>query len=289
MDVQFKFGADPELFVVSKADGKPVSAFGMLEGTKEAPMAVEGGALQVDGMALEFNVDPFSNPSHAYKNVKRVIESLKMFVPEGYKLSADPVAEFGSHYLSFQPEEARELGCDPDFNAYTGGGANPTPNVEMPFRTGSGHVHIGWTTDADKMSDEHLEACIWLTKQLDYALAIPALTFGDPERMRTRRNLYGKAGAFRPKDYGVEYRVLDNYWLRSKAHINYVFAQTAFAVEGLMRGYHFFDKYMMGMSEEELQQIINDCDVDAARRVMEDSPIFKKFPLPRLYTGILLK
>lgn len=49
-------GADPELFVSD--NGKLVSCHGLLPGTKAEPHRVERGAVQVDGMAAEFNIDP---------------------------------------------------------------------------------------------------------------------------------------------------------------------------------------------------------------------------------------
>lgn len=54
--MSYLVGADPELFV-SKA-GVILSAFGLVGGTKKVPQKVERGAVQVDGMALEFNIDP---------------------------------------------------------------------------------------------------------------------------------------------------------------------------------------------------------------------------------------
>lgn len=286
--MDFKFGADPEIFVVD-SNGKPVSAYGFLAGTKKDPMIVEGGALQVDGMALEFNMNPFSNPSGAWGNLRRVVEQLKMFVPEGYKLKVMPVAEFGSDFIKKQPKEASMLGCDPDYNAWADGKMNPTPDVELPFRTASGHIHVGWTSNANISSPGHIEACCWVAKQLDYCLGLPSLLFGDPEQMKKRRNLYGRAGAFRPKPYGMEYRTLDNYWLRSKKHVEYVFHMTAYAVDCLERGYHFFNEDMSGLYDGKLEKIINDCDVEAAKAAIEDSYVLKKFEIPRIYTGPLLK
>ena len=53
---QILVGCDPEVFVAK--GGKFISAHGMIPGTKKAPHKVERGAVQVDGMALEFNIDP---------------------------------------------------------------------------------------------------------------------------------------------------------------------------------------------------------------------------------------
>ena len=38
----------------------------------------------------------------------------------------------------------------------------------------------------------------------------------------TRRELYGMAGSFRPKSYGLEYRVLSNFWCFNPRYIEWV-------------------------------------------------------------------
>jgi hypothetical protein len=50
-------------------------------------------------------------------------------------------------------------------------------------------------------------------KQLDWFLGAWSVKHDSDV---TRRKLYGKAGAFRPKPYGVEYRPLSNFWIVSK-------------------------------------------------------------------------
>ncbi len=54
MTVNFTIGADPEIFL--RRRGKAFSAHGVIPGTKKEPHNVEKGAVQVDGMAVEFNV-----------------------------------------------------------------------------------------------------------------------------------------------------------------------------------------------------------------------------------------
>ena len=43
--------------------------------------------------------------------------------------------------------------------------------------------------------------------------------------------MYGKAGAFRPKTYGVEYRTLSNAWLFSKKLQSFVYRGVQRAVD----------------------------------------------------------
>lgn len=210
-------GCDPEVFV-SKA-GKYMSAYGMIPGTKKEPFVVEDGALQVDGMALEFNTNPASTKEQFLHNVQSVFAKLQSMIPAEYKIEIKPAISFDADYLKEQPKEALELGCDPDFNAYTGE-ANLPPDAASNMRTASGHIHIGWTKDADVTDVDHIYHCERLVKELDWYLALPSLWL-DPDT--TRKMMYGKAGAYRPKPYGVEYRVLSNFWLRSPLAMQWVF------------------------------------------------------------------
>ncbi len=79
----------------------------------------------------------------------------------------------------------------------------------------------------------HFTSCCQLVKQLDYFLGIPSLLLDKDEE---RRHLYGKAGAFRPKPYGVEYRVLSNFWLKSPELMRWVYNTTHLAISELMKG-----------------------------------------------------
>lgn len=238
MSVEFLIGADPELFVRDR-DGNLVSAYGMIPGTKSDPFEVEGGAVQVDGMALEFNINPAKTADEFNNNIVNVLRQLKEMIPAGYEFDFSPVAEFGKDYIQSQPEEARELGCDPDFNAYTGK-ANPKPNVDYPFRTASGHIHIGWTSAQDINVQEHIEACHMAVKQLDCILGLPSRRW---DKDRTRATMYGKFGAYRPKHYGVEYRTLSNTWVNHEDRRRFVFNAAQSSMKELVTGVRIYDNY----------------------------------------------
>lgn len=207
----FKFGCDPECFIFR--DGKPVSAAGLIPGTKAEPHRVKKGAVQVDGMAAEINPDPASDFNEWNGNIVAVIGQLEQMLPEGYELRWIPSVEFPEDEFAAAPDENKELGCQPDFDAWSGG-VNPPPCPENPFiRCAGGHLHLSWTENEDLNSLQHLLNCQDIVKQFDFFLAAWSIT---KDEDKVRRILYGKMGACRYKHYGVEYRVLSNFWVNSR-------------------------------------------------------------------------
>lgn len=253
----FLVGADPEVFV--EQGGVFKSAFGLIKGDKANPTPVKNGAVQVDGMALEFNINPASSEDEFVHNIGSVLSQLTAMVPE-YRVVATPVAHFGEEYIKQQPVEATELGCNPDFNAYTAE-ENPRPNGDQPFRTGAGHVHIGWTNGANVRDPNHFTMCIYAIKQLDVFLGIPSVVYDGNTQ---RREMYGKAGAFRPKPYGVEYRVLSNAWLTSPTLQAWVYRATQAAMRALEAGQNLYEE----IGDERINAIINNSDKEAAWEII---------------------
>lgn len=249
----FTFGCDPEVFL--KKNGKPASAYGLIPGDKKNPHKTPGGAIQVDGMAAEFNIEPVPASDFETFNA-RVIQQIKEIrarVP-GYNINVAPVQDFGEEFLASQPDEAKELGCDPDYDAYTLA-PNPRPDGERPFRTGAGHVHIGWGADIPVDNEEHIEICANFVKILDATVGLFMTMIDDEPR---RRELYGKAGAFRPKPYGVEYRTPSNVWIVNRDYRRAVFT--------LMNTATYLATTPFPSREDfaEIQRIINEGDKKAA-------------------------
>ena len=107
-------GCDPELFVVDAKKDTPRSAFGLVPGTKASPFKVPKGAIQVDGMALEFNIDPAKTEDEFVENIQTVLQTLREKVPSKYKFLIEPSVNFNGNHMKAQPEEAKELGCECD-------------------------------------------------------------------------------------------------------------------------------------------------------------------------------
>lgn len=218
-------GADPELFMQNPNTGEFISAsdyacLARIPGTKYEPFKVPYGAVQIDGTALEFNIDPAKTVDEFVGYIRSVRKTLTEMVP-GYNVLAVPVARFDANYFKFEvPTSAQELGCNPDYNGWSED-MNPRPDsAGEPMRTASGHLHIGWTEGQDIEDKDYFLKCCKFARQLDYYLGMYSLLW---DKDGTRRQLYGKAGAFRPKSYGMEYRVLSNRWLDSEPLMRWVY------------------------------------------------------------------
>lgn len=242
----FLIGADPELFVRDVTTGTFVSGHDLIPGTKEHPFGIPDGAVQVDGVACEFNIDPCTSLTEFHSRLDSVMfqmQSMVSGVNENYILEAIPTAVFDPTYFKSLPRFAKELGCQPDFNAYTMD-MNTPPFTRKPFRTGSFHVHIGWGEFLDIYNEEHFKECGEATRQLDAALYASSLLWDSDTR---RRELYGKIGAFRPKPYGVEYRPMSNAALKSPEITQHIYETSMLAMDMLFnQGIRLMDDPILG-------------------------------------------
>lgn len=233
----FTVGADPEMFVkeVTPMGSSIVSIHGLIPGDKYNPFPVTGGAIQVDGMAAEINVNPARTRQEFMDNIKSVMAELEQHLPPFFEIAHGlPIADFTEEYMKSQPAAAIELGCEPDYNGWTGK-ANPRPDGANLFRTASGHIHMGWGCNVDDpyADREHYELCCAMARQMDYYVGIYSLLW-DPDNRR--RDLYGKAGAFRAKSYGIEYRTPSTAWLADPRLQGWVFDATVKAMTDFFNG-----------------------------------------------------
>ncbi len=236
-----KLGADPELFVRSTGAGKPwVSAHDLVLGTKEEPHVVDGGAVQHDGMAAEYNIDPATTADEFVANNNKVLKALSNML-ENHELVNRPFVAFGENIWLTTPEDAKELGCAPDINAYTRK-ENDRPDADVKYRTAAGHIHVGWTENMDLDSYGHTDACNIMAKELDAFLGVPFAWLDNSKGAIKRRKLYGQAGAYRVKPYGMEYRVLSNFWVGNETLMRWIFENTKLAFTNLLEGKSVADR-----------------------------------------------
>ncbi len=229
-----KIGCDPEVFL--QLGNKVVSAHGLLPGTKEEPHKVDRGAVQVDGMAFEFNIDPAETAEQFNKNITVVMSQMTEMVKKidkDMKLLIAPVAYFDKQYFDELPAQAKLLGCDPDYS-YTGVQQVPEEDLsQSPFRTASGHIHIGWTEGMKPNHPVHFGECMRI------ATAFRHEEFFRPSTIMERKRVkyYGKNCSFRPKSYGIELRAPSNRWIKQQSTRFRMFDQVRARYLQISRGY----------------------------------------------------
>lgn len=220
----FTIGADPELFL--EKDGEIISAEGIIGGTKASPKKIsdKGHAIQEDNIMIEFNI-PASDNKESFRDhinfVKNYLSQLVLLL--GCNLNFSASALVNKKYL--QTEQAKEFGCEPDFNVYLES-MNPSPNSKSNLRTCGGHIHIGYENPS-------FDTSVLIVKAMDAVLGLNSLLLDTDDR---RREMYGNAGSFRVKDYGVEYRTLSNFWIKDDKLINWAFISTIEALELINSG-----------------------------------------------------
>lgn len=204
-------GCDPEVFVRNSQGIVPIC--GLLGGTKAEPKQMagmqKGFMYQEDGPAAELNI-PICTDGVSFS---RASKSALNFLVE--RLSEKNLSIDDSSYIELKDEWVKanphlgQIGCDPDYCAYdtkvTPRG--PLPEEHSKIRGAGGHIHVGYPTD---MIPPEV-----LVQFLDLTVGLPTV-FKDTQG--ARRRWWGKAGIYRPKEYGVEYRTLSNFWLLQQSY-----------------------------------------------------------------------
>ena len=255
-------GADPELFF--HKDGVCISAHDLVPGTKEEPKLFKETLMQADGVAAEFNIQPAVSVEEFLSRINlAVMDVAELASLSGLQLFNGCVTNFPEGYLKTLPEYATRLGCSPDFNAYTES-VNPSPNAAVDFRTAAGHVHVGIGSDFSlNRDDKTFKDCCSIVKEMDVLLGVPSVII---DKNVERRKLYGKAGAMRPKTYGLEYRVLSNFWLFDSSMIEWVYKKSIEAVENLKN-----NRLLHKLVEDvDIIYTINNSDVNVAKSLVDE-------------------
>lgn len=248
----FTIGADPEVFI-STQEGKIVSAIGLIGGTKEHPKRVSDTiSVQEDNVLAEFNIPPARSKAEFVYSISQGLNEIHNIV----KVHTYRPVYIASHIMDDdQLTDSRALvfGCDPDMNAWTLMYNDP-PDQTTKIRSAGGHVHVGGIEENE---------VIKVVRAMDLFLGVPSVLL---DRDNRRRMLYGKAGCFRPKEYGLEYRTLSNFWLQSQTLCEWVYDNTIKAINWSRENEFIEDESQLAL---EIIEAINNSDKEIASKILE--------------------
>lgn len=252
-------GADPE-FIVMDQDDNPAVAIGKIGGTKDKPIPVKYGALQEDNVLAEINIDPCATGYDFFRYIDHVKSQLRgVLGKSSLDLSSLTTHTFPREVIRAH-SNAMQFGCSPDYNVYTGQPQMPNA-IDMRYtRTAGGHVHISIPNVDNHLRERLVRTC-------DIFLGIPSVLL-DPDT--TRRQFYGKAGSYRPKDYGIEYRALSNFWVLDYKAPLLIHSLALSAVQDVLNGSEVLNKVYDTHSDMRIRNTIDSYNKREALRLCTD-------------------
>ena len=213
-------GTDPELFL--QKDNKIISAIGKIGGSKSEPQPIsnDGHFIQEDNVAIEYNIPPCKTITDWVFHHNFVKDYLEVLVSGmGCTLAIQPIATLEDSELD--NDIARLAGCTPDFDVWNECINEPVDLSITNKRSSGGHISVGWD---DFTQEQQLD----MIKAMDATLGLESVLLDDDTE---RKKLYGKAGCFRFTAFGVEYRSLSNFWIKSDKSLQWAWNTTMKAID----------------------------------------------------------
>ena len=244
-------GADPEFFLHNIAKGRIEPAVGLIGGTKENGLFIPTGeSVLEDNVMVEFTTTICKDAKELNDSIQRALTHLKNTLPQYYEFVFKASHVFEPADLS--SEQAQEIGCEADYNAYTLR-MNKPASAKNLMRTCSGHIHLGYDNPS-------IDTSLDLVMIMDVFLGIPSVLLDED---RDRRKMYGKAGCYRLKRYGVEYRVLSNFWVNKPELVEWV-------VTNINQGIKYYEENgIEAFDFKSVSKCINTYDTELAKAFID--------------------
>ncbi len=277
-------GGDPEFFVADK--NNKILASDKFFPSKHNPLLIKScsssepaakpNEVFFDGIQAEIAIGCNRCREYLATNVARCMKVIREKIGPENHIIMQPAVRVQKSVINSADPEAKIFGCLPDFNAYT----LTTNTAEMdatrhPYRYAGGHIHIGISSPYIKKTQNEYkiakteEGHIEIIKFLDLFVGIPSVLLDSGKGSKERRAKYGKAGCFRPTPYGVEYRTLSCWWLKSPITLSLVYglARIAWSIMASDDGKAETIKKQIKYNEEQIRNTIDSGDKKEAQRI----------------------
>jgi hypothetical protein len=258
--MQYTLGSDPELCIQNRKTGKILSSIPILKHDKHDPIDLKNGIFMYsDNILAEAKFPPVSTKAEFIGVFKTAFERMKKHLGDEYTVL--PLASHLYDDSELKEEEAWAIGCNANYNGYKEA-MNPIVEFENGLRTGSCHIHVG----SDILTDFDLRHKA--IRLLDIFAGCPSVIFERSalEESKARRKYYGQAAEFRPCAYGLEYRVLSPFCMRSPQLMDLVYDLVDYSMSIIANGKE--DEVLARVKAKDVQFAINECDVSMARKVL---------------------
>lgn len=261
-----KIGCDPEVMVMDVVSKTLVGAPEVVPGTKTKPHKLVDGAMHSDNVNLEFNTKPAVSSKDFVKVLGSVLKQTVRVVGPKYKLIVRASAKFPKSALKHP--DTQMFGCESDFDAW-----RLCPNIieedaaTDSFRTAGGHIHVGHTPKSKKLLTDDWGK-VEVVKMMDAFVGVTSVLLDNDPTSVARRKLYGRSGAHRMKDYGVEYRAAGNFWISSPKLVEIIHGLTNLAVDICLKGKS--KEVVEKISGRSIREVIDTSAKPRAKRIFKE-------------------
>jgi hypothetical protein len=227
-----KMGCDPELFI--NLNNKVIGSEKVLV---EDKVKTNGDKITKDGVQVEFNPQPQTCRAYLGNHIRlSFIDLVEMLQNKGMEINFNQVVTVSKKEMDSLSDKAREFGCAPSNNFYTGSvsviGKDPK---KYKKRSAGGHIHIGTSYDKSYNKEDlevdypHFEPSR-IIPVLDIIVGNTCVLLDRDKGNVERRKTYGRAGEYRVPDKGrIEYRTLSNFWLKDYKLMSFVMGLARYA------------------------------------------------------------
>ena len=271
------FGADPEFFLEYKGKPTPIEEISKVVGREKIYYTKnDDGETFQDGTALELLINPTTCRQIFSSVFRRIIKPITKI--EDVKLSTKNHLKLTNKQLKELSFDSLNFGCAASRDAWNNGeqkymSVNP---FSYKHRFAGGHLHLGVIKHRSELKicgkrpfvKEVLNNKIKLVRLLDYVVGNLSVLLDKDSDNKLRRETYGQAGEYRDKFYGVEYRVLSNFWLRNYTLSSLILGLSRACVDmvGTHKKYGYDDEILSQIPKEDVIKAINENNRELAMK-----------------------
>lgn len=261
-----KLGADPEFFFKNRK-GEVVGSETIIPVSTDINYedfdSNGEGVLIRDGVAAEINPISATCRENLWRNVTASMAAAMEFAQQSdCKVIFDTTVELTPENFDVLSPMSKQFGCVPSANAY-GIQTIEEGASSVPVRSAGGHIHIGYKNNADTRNQLVEGTDInTIIKVLDIIAGNTCVLFDQFPGSKERRVNYGRAGEYREKSYGLEYRTLSNFWLRDYRLFGLATGLVRQSIWAI--GYDLAETVLGSVNQKDIIDAINNNDKDLA-------------------------
>lgn len=257
-------GCDPEFFFVNESGDVVPSQMVIPLGDKDVVR---------DGFQGELNPEASYCRQVAGGSIAAaLLKAYRYANDNGVALSLDSFKIITDKSWKMVDKSIKRFGCNPTMNVHENNFKRPT-GLRERFRAAGGHIHIG-------VQAKYRKDIKTLVSLMDIFAGNTCVLIDRNKENARRRKIYGRAGEYREKPYGLEYRVLSNFWLRSYTLWSMVSVLCRNAVDVHANG--LSKELLSRFDMDKVRKAINENDFELAK---ENFEILKKFIHEHSATG----